>query len=186
MTAHVMVDLETLDTSPSAVILSIGAVAFKPETGVLANKSFYARLSMDSQMKNGRTISGDTLRWWMRQDRKAREEALGGNMGLKDALEGLKQYVVTAVKTYDAKIWANSPDFDCVILTNAYQMLGGSPPWKFWNTRCVRTMKDLAGIDKMEKLVPRQGLAHRAVDDAEYQANFVCEVYKRLNLSAGG
>ncbi len=37
---HIMLDLETLDTTSSAVVISIGAVAFDPETNALGDK-FY-------------------------------------------------------------------------------------------------------------------------------------------------
>src|SRR5690606_12661716 len=66
---HIMLDLETLDTASSAVVVSIGAVAFDPYTNAIGDK-FYVEMTEDiaEQQKKGRTISGDTVRWWMQQD----------------------------------------------------------------------------------------------------------------------
>ena len=43
---HIMLDLETLDTSPSAVVLSSGAVAFDPYTNALGDR-FYVEMTED-------------------------------------------------------------------------------------------------------------------------------------------
>ena len=65
---HIMVDIETLDTVQSAVVLSIGAVAFDPHTKELGEK-FYVEFTTDlqAQQRLGRTISADTVTWWMQQ-----------------------------------------------------------------------------------------------------------------------
>ena len=66
---HIMIDLETLDTSPSAAIISlIGAVKFRSATQTPLGDKFYLPVSIQSNLDEGRTISGDTLRWWMNQD----------------------------------------------------------------------------------------------------------------------
>lgn len=63
---HIMCDLETLDTATTACVLSIGLVAFDPNSGVI-NDRFYAAFPRAQQLKVGRTISDATLTWWMDQ-----------------------------------------------------------------------------------------------------------------------
>src|SRR3546814_2365974 len=78
---EMMVDLETLDTKNSAVVLSIGAVVWETlvdDAGSLdysVVERFYRVLSIDEQLAAGRTVSESTLLWWMRQDPTARAEA---------------------------------------------------------------------------------------------------------------
>src|SRR4051812_25387336 len=62
----VMIDTETLDTKPTAVILSIGACRFN-ELDIDSN-GFYRAITIESNMDEGRTISASTLRWWMKQE----------------------------------------------------------------------------------------------------------------------
>ena len=47
MAKHLMVDLETLATSPNAQILTIGAVTFNPN-GYEVYDEFYLRVDVDS------------------------------------------------------------------------------------------------------------------------------------------
>ena len=68
----IMLDIETLDTSPSAIVLSIGAVKFN---SVGLGDTFYVRLDSDPQLALGRTQSEATLTWWAGQSDAARKEA---------------------------------------------------------------------------------------------------------------
>lgn len=47
---HIMIDLETLDTSPSAAIISIGAVKFDPATQTPLGDKFYLPVSIQSNL----------------------------------------------------------------------------------------------------------------------------------------
>ena len=62
-----MIDMETLSTDVSTVILTIGAVRFDPR-GVGVMEKIELRPTMDEQTDVfNRTISDDTLRWWGEQ-----------------------------------------------------------------------------------------------------------------------
>ena len=75
---HIMVDLETLDTAHTAVVLSIGAVAFECAADHLIDRAlnpanfFYAELEIRDQQRARRTLSAQTVTWWMRQGEDAR------------------------------------------------------------------------------------------------------------------
>ena len=92
---EMMLALETLDTRPSAVVLSIGAVIFSTgmvpkvepgatrghmELGYEIEDRFYRILDISEQLGPlNRTVSQSTLLWWMRQDQDALAEAFGTN-----------------------------------------------------------------------------------------------------------
>ena len=59
---HVMIDLETLDTSPTTVVLSCGMVEFDPNNGkVSVGHGVTLYRSIQEQFEKGRTVSVSTL-----------------------------------------------------------------------------------------------------------------------------
>jgi hypothetical protein len=166
-----MIDLETLDTRPSTVILSIGAVAFSLEDE--ETFSFYKRLTWQGQFDAGRTVSEATLRWWLSQSDAARTSLIDGEqVSLRAGLTSLREWF----RHSDAeRVWAKGPSFDISILEHAY---AGETPWRFYNARCVRTISDLVPRDFGDG-IPK-GEAHNALDDAMAQALFVRKALRFL------
>lgn len=111
---NVMVDLETLDNSPTSAIVSIDA---------------------------GLTVSGETIRWWMNQSQQAREGTFQskGAQSLTAVLADLAIWLPDS-----AKVWGNGASFDNAILSNAYRAVKLPTPWAFWNDRCYRTISALS------------------------------------------
>ena len=79
MTTHATIDLETLDTSPSATVLSLGAVKFNPLDTSEPHSELYIKIDIDEQDSLGRTASDSTIEWWGKQDPKVMEEAFDSN-----------------------------------------------------------------------------------------------------------
>ena len=94
---HVMVDLETLDLKPTAVILSIGAVRFSPDTGQVQSPEdgFHVACAVDDQIKYGFTIGEMTLAWWLKDNAETirNEWALKDRVPLDDALRCFAQWL---------------------------------------------------------------------------------------------
>lgn len=179
---HIMLDLETLDTTPSAVVISIGAVAFDPETHALGDK-FYVEMTEDTaaQQARGRTISGDTVRWWMQQDASAKRvfsESIDG-VDRVTTFEALSRFglFVAAHGDRDVELWGNGADFDNIILGSLYDAFGLRKPWSYSRNRCYRTMKNL-GIGPRRPT--RVGTHHNALDDAVTQAVHLQEIFACL------
>lgn len=174
----VMVDLETLDVGPHAVIVSIGAVAFdNAEIG----EKLYLQMAddIDFQIKHKRTVRGDTVKWWMGQTEEARAAFTGGEQ--VTTLEALNKFSQFCARNGDMKveIWGNGAPFDNVILRTLYEDLGFTPPWIFSHDRCYRTMKS---IGAPVQPAARQGTHHNALDDAVTQAIHLQEIMKCLKL----
>lgn len=167
---NVMVDLETMGTGSSAAIVSIGAVKFT-EGGVQSD-TFYRTVHLSSSMEAGMTVDASTVMWWITQTEAARKALDFLPVPLQDALLSFKAWCPA-----DAKLWGNGATFDNVILSNAYKLCSITPPWKFYNDRCFRTLKNLyPDVPHPERV----GTAHNALDDAQYQAQHAVEILRSI------
>lgn len=161
----IMLDLETLSTRPDGVILSIGAVKFDPNSYEMDDKAFYASISIDSNHEvASRHISESTLLWWMQQSAEAKVVFTEAKTTLEIGLQDLQDWIDHP----EYKVWSNGADFDIPMIGHAYSVHGYPIPWKFWNTGCFRTMKNLNIARSVPK--PANALAHNALQDAITQA----------------
>jgi DNA polymerase III epsilon subunit-like protein len=155
---NVMIDIETLGTSPGCVVVSIGAVKFDFNTGITSE--FYASVDIDDCQLHGLEIDSETMKWWMEQPDAVQDQLHGGET-LVGALNNLSQFIES-----QDKIWANSPSFDCSILEAAYEAVGQSVPWEYYNQRDYRTVKHLVTMAEVDVDGPK----HNAQADARKQA----------------
>ena len=70
---HMMVDWETLDSEPTAVVRSVGWAIFCDETRQVVKCGYIDGIDVPMQLRQGRTISWSTLCWWAKQSGEARE-----------------------------------------------------------------------------------------------------------------
>lgn len=189
MTKHFMVDIETLSTAVNAAVLSVGAVEFDPFTGNIA-RDFYRELRLDLQQ--GRHISASTVQWWAKQisENPSSNILAKSNAGktipmdvvceLGQFINGGVAFSVGRVEDYkDIAVWACDPDFDLAILSNFYGELRLPVPWKFWETRSVRTARMLNTIAGIE--VPQRVVTHNALEDCERQVEEVSALLSVLH-----
>lgn len=171
---HVMIDIETLGTTPGSVILSVGAVPFD-ERGVATQYWFHSPIDMDSCIEAGLTINPDTLKWWMKQSDAARTAAFAGGAPLEQVLLELAEWLEVHG---GEQVWCHGATFDVPLLDAAYHATGLKSPWAFWDARCTRTLYDLADVD-----VDRtKGTHHNALDDAINQAEAAVLAHRKLGV----
>lgn len=173
---NIMVDLETLGSTPGCVILSIGAVAFSLEPPHL-DEGFYVVLSTDDCMEHYLAQEPDTVAWWDRQSEEARQVINQArdpktSVPLKLGLEKFNEYLGNNPR--QTALWGNGSDFDNAILAVAYRMAGMKPAWDHCNNRCYRTLKNLVRGPKLERV----GTYHNALDDARSQALHAVELLR--------
>jgi hypothetical protein len=171
---HIMLDLETLGTAADAVILSIGAVRFNLDTDEVDDAGFYASVSVDSNLEAKRRIQEDTLIWWLKQGPAAQGVFHETKQTLGVALIDLSDWMGDS----ESFVWSNGADFDLPMLAHAYTSLGIQIPWKFWNSKCFRTYKNLPGAKTIK--VPFEGVKHNALFDAVHQARHVQAIQAAL------
>lgn len=179
---EIMIDLETLSLSNRARILSIGAVAFDRNTGELG-ASFYCSLEppMDAISKCIVTDQS-TAEWWERQSPEAKAALNLNRFGYAQALDKLLVFM-RQFNQNTVKVWANDPSFDCAIISHSLAAHNLKTPWRFYNERSYRTVKDLgedlSNID-YKALDIINATKHNALEDAMYQAKVLCHTYKIL------
>ncbi len=169
-----MLDLETLGTRADSVIMSIGAVKFNPDTDEIDNAGFYASISIDSNTAAGRHIGEDTLVWWMKQTTTAQMVFTEPKIPLAIALDDFHSWVDHP----DYQVWSNGADFDIPMLSHAFETHGLPAPWKFYNGRCFRTIKNLPFAKKAEKI--DNAAKHNALSDAVAQAEQLQQYFKAM------
>ena len=171
--SHIMPDLETRGTKPGSVIISIGAVAFKPN-GVVGE--FMCNVTPESCLEIGLTEDESTIEFWKGQPKKLQKELA------KDAApitEALGRFTAWCHEMKIETLWGNGAAFDPVQLEIAYDKIGVEPPWTFRQVRCFRTVrKILPELMNWE----REGTLHHPVDDARNQANYLLRLSHRYGL----
>lgn len=178
-----MLDLETLDVKPSAVVLSIGAVVFDRYTRQ-QGPTFYVELTnhLDDQLKNGRTVSGDTIAWWMRQSPEARRvfEEKETSVDRCTTMFALSKFIDFCRDNRVKYLWAKDPDFDVVILRSMFDDYGFKFPISYSKGRSCRTMEDVPGVP----LSDNWPAAHNALADAIEQAQRIQEIFTCLRIQS--
>lgn len=165
---NTMLDLETWSTQTNAAIRSIGACVFD-ENGI--REKFYRNI--DDNSYSGLHIDPNTVAWWSAQAREAQEALRIDCWSLDHVLSELAAWLPISSLSL---IWGNGTDFDNTILANAYNHLDLPIPWKFYNNRCYRTIKNLFPIAPLV----RAGTHHNALDDAVSQAEHLIAIRNRL------
>lgn len=186
MSTWLMIDIETMSTEPDASVLSIGAVGFSPyEIGHFMGEPFYINISLRSNEEHSRHLSADTMEFWLKQRTEALRAMFEGEVtNLKQACKRFRMWAQD-LKPAVTHVMANDPDFDVVILKQAFKACGENWPWGFWINRSYRTWTELAYPDPDERreLLARcrgEGIHHNAGDDAKAQALCVQHCYQML------
>lgn len=164
MKPAVMIDIETFDTIPTAVILSIGAVVMDMESlSVIHDQVFYQEINKNQP---NRTTSLSTMDWWLERGNCPCK----GTAHLPQALKDLANWLPEG-----AEIWCKGTDFDTQILSNAYVRHSLFVPWKYNSVRDCRT------IFKTFPLPWDTETTHNALEDAKDQAARLMATLRGLN-----
>lgn len=176
----VMIDLETLSTNPSAVILTIGAVKFNRRGNINSlnsTNSFYRRIVIKSCLDQGLIVSPETQEWWGSQNSAARYEALEHEDRIP-LIQALKEFSTWFKGS--RYIWSHGATFDCVILEQAYRACDLPVPWLFWGTRDTRTLYDISGVKLQDFPIE---VEHHALYDAYRQVLAAQESFRRIKVT---
>lgn len=166
---RVMADLETLGTRPGDIILSFGAVLFRPDGTEVS--SLYLTIDKDSSKAAGLRAQRSTLEWWAKQSPEAQQAAFRGEFTLDEALTRITAWLPPP---NNLLMYGNGANFDNALLAAAYRAAGREVPWKYWNDRCFRTIS--AMFLNQQCTTPRVGTYHNALDDARTQMQRLCKM----------
>ena len=178
MKKYFMIDLETMGIRPTSAILSVGVVYFDRDNIL---DTFYSNVNLADCMSHGLTTDKSTMDWWNRPDlaeaRKAWDTPEAPT--LRDAMTGLCKFISGHAFIAEVCPWGNGADFDQPIIGNAFYALDADLPWKFYNSHCFRTLKNLYP----PAFKPRSGTHHNALDDAISQVKQLHEIIRTHKLT---
>ncbi|WP_047789427.1 3'-5' exonuclease [Tenacibaculum mesophilum] len=178
---NLMIDIETLGTKPSCVILSISAVSFDLKTGRIGDV-FHQNISVEDSVKQGLKIDEKTFFWWLNQSKEAQQKIidLSDQHKLKNTLIRFYQFVYNYTSN-DVKVWGNSARFDLGILEAAFDLFDFELPWEHYNERDVRTLVAFAPEIKEEQEF--DGVPHYGIDDCKHQIKYCSKIFNKLNIA---
>jgi hypothetical protein len=167
---NIMLDLETMSSRPNAAIASIAAVAFDPSLIYSVEDfkdKFYVNVDLNQQPY--RHFDGNTIYWWLKQDKAASDQLLSNVVLPDQALQAFTDWY----KKVDGKAtWAYGATFDHVVLQTMFNDRLMQNPIHYRNQLCMRTIVRLFQRKRPE--IP--GLvAHNALDDCIVQAIWLQE-----------
>ena len=174
MAVHAMIDLETLDVTPQATVLTVGGVKFDPNSDAEPHSEFYFKLDLEAQ--NSRKINDSTIAWWGQQDTKVQQEAFSEDDRTHPTvfLDHLPKWMVGV-----DVLWGHGYGFDITIIEDMLRHLGKPIPWQFWQVRDSRTLFACCKIDPRKAM---QSDLHNALADSYFQAKGVQIAYKELGI----
>lgn len=175
METHVMLDLETMGTAPSAAIVQIGAVTFRLGDEPYVNPTgFQAQVALQSSLMAGGSLDIETMRWWCERNPEA-QHSISADAG---PLAGTLQSLVSWWPD-DAYLWSHGAAFDVPVLESAFRAVGLKVPYDYRRVRDTRTLFDLAAaLAGWQR--PKRETAHTALADARAQAEDVVAAWKAL------
>jgi hypothetical protein len=188
--SDIMIDIETLDNSPTAQILTLAAVVFDPHSATNVTEYFYGKIDIDSYKNYPLqfTTRKSTLFWWMEQNEAARKEAFSGEDTVNSVMKNFVDWFHQMKMKHNSnpRAWSHGASFDIPIISNALSVLGIEIPWYHGNIRDTRTLFDLAHINlNMMTDIPLKGVIfprHHALGDCTRQIEGVRLAYKKLKL----
>lgn len=151
-------DFETCSLSPTAAVMSIGAVAWKRYVkespffdegdGVLRNSTFSAKVDLRSMFINGFAFDKSTAEWWSKQSNEAKAALLDSDSDeapcqpidvVVNDFFGWIDYIKKKLGDDDICLWAQGTDFDPAILRYICWKLGIKLEIKHTSLRDHRT-----------------------------------------------
>lgn len=187
-TMAIAYDLETLGLNPGAIVRSIGAVAFQPDTGHIYAE-FHVRLDEAEQESFfGLVSEPSTVDWWTQPEQA---EALAklmdcGCYSFEQGLDMFEQFIKGVTEAHDAlclegpvEMWSRGY-MDDTVLAAAYRAAGRKEPWHYQAPRDARTLVRTLGTFGVETNIPMEGVQHFALDDAKYEARLISDLWQRL------
>ena len=174
----VVIDTETLHTSPSSLITEIGVIAFEPvqhsednEIVVCDHLEIYP--DFWEQLSAGRETNADTIAF----HRKNGTLPILPNPHSIPCIEAATQISAFIREHKPKHVWIQGTDFDRPLIENFFKWLGRPLPWHFGISRDARTLCDLAFPGEKHSKRP-----HKALADCMETLDCIRLAHRKLNL----
>jgi len=185
--SDVMVDIETLGTSPDAAIVQIAAVRFDPwaqGTGLVSSPegTFNSHVRLTGEPSIDGRMDWDTVKFWLNQTKEAQQRVFQPEEPSEDnVLVAVSKFVGWLKEIPFRRVWANSPSFDLRLLKETYRRTSNPNLWPipYWAERDFRTLKNVGEILNVSPPL-RVGVKHDARDDCFHQASHAIQILRAL------
>lgn len=181
--AHIVIDLETLGLGLRPVIIAVGAVALDTKYRVIGK--FYRSIRGDRQP--GRATDYDTIKWWATKTSPAAQEAVFNDnaFSLRLAVQHFVSWATPDTKPLtNVQFWGKGPEFDNVIWRDAIECYDDSEflqkVWTYRNNQSLRTVELMAKAMGITVEVPDTAIAHHALCDAEWEAEYLRQAMHKI------
>lgn len=170
-----ILDFETLDTSPTAIVTEVGCIALH-RSGDTVRIIDELELFPDifGQLANGRTYSRSTLLWHQKKDNS--HLTLQSGITIEQSTAKLSEFIALH---NPSRIWAWGKDFERPLYENLCRFSKiAIPDYQFRRFACARDKwQDAFGLDA--KASPR---THRALHDCRDEARDLVTALNALHL----
>jgi 3' exoribonuclease, RNase T-like len=181
--SHIMLDCETLATTPESVVLTIGAIRFNPfdddtnsvDGDVIKMDTFYRRVDIDSFDWPEAHIDDSTVEWWSKQPTEAKEEAFAED-DRHDIRVVMQDFYKWANLGFE-DMWANGTTFDIGIMETINRHISRGNVWRHWQISDARTVYKLVEHDRPNKKL------HHALWDCWSQIVALQSCLRNLNIT---
>ncbi len=185
MPRHYMIDIETWDTAPTAVIRAIAIVGFDLDGGTRGLNLIDCRRIIDEQIQAGRTTSEETAAWWAKQPIRLDSLLMNTRSHVADTLTIQPLDLPAAAKAVQDALWTEDHDirvwsrghFDIAILMNLLAAHGRPIPWRYSQVRDVRTLDEITPPIKA-------AMPHHPLADCLAQIQQVCAALRMAKAVA--
>lgn len=178
---NIMIDIETLDTADTAVILSISAVEFCDKTGD-TGAEIEIHVDPQSCIDSGGTMNWETVAWWLVQPADAIDKIINQSQRFHvlTALIHLNTYIQRCKEASqkDVYVWANAPRFDLSKIAFYLNRFKMALPWLFSKEMCVRSYSNR--YPHIKQQVSFVGTKHNGIDDCKHQINYLVQTLNYL------
>ncbi|MFA7331968.1 MAG: 3'-5' exonuclease [Candidatus Delongbacteria bacterium] len=190
MLHHFMIDIETWDTAPTAVIRAIAIVGFNLNGTLNEMTLVDCRRTVDEQIQAGRTTSAETVDWWAKQsfglgdllvdtrhhatDTGIYQTEIVEPRCLADVVRNVEDGLMA--EDGEIRVWSRG-HFDITILENLLQAQGDPVPWRYSQVRDVRTLDEIIPPDMAQ-------WEHHPLSDCLAQIRQVCMAMRMAKAAA--
>lgn len=164
-----MIDIETLNTETDSVVTEIGYAFFKGDGNHPPIASGSYNLNVQDQLDKGRSISSDTLNFWIQTDSDSLRSYLSykdRNRDNKQILQDLINKLNNITDVSKVEVWTKGIDFDLPILKDLFKTYDLEYPFSFRNHRDFRTFAKIH-----PEIVHKTKNTHNALYDCLNQIN---------------
>lgn len=174
---HIILDLETTGIHSTSGITEIAAICQAGTSGELSR--FSVMINPASYESNSSfRIDPNTILWHEQQNPGIGEEWKAKGTTWMNATVQFAEWLNDLAHggSYEIHYWSQGKDFDFPILSNHFEKVGLTDPWKFRQVHCLRDLVWLNPRSRLKETADRKG-HHRAINDAEWALRQFQQVY---------